>query len=151
MPRVSLVVILVASLRASDNSATYDSRPARSLTVADHFKRAVDLSPKDATARHLLGLWCYEVAKLSWLEQKVAATLFAAPPTATFEEAYEHFVAAEKIDPGFYPKNMLLLAQTCARLGLKQEATHWHSRCLASKARTPEDEETLAEAAKLKL
>jgi len=119
-----------------------------------------------ARGRHTWALWapelmtkshgcftfrCYEVAKLSWLEQKVAATLFAAPPTATFEEAYEHFVAAEKIDPGFYPKNMLLLAQTCARLGLKQEATHWHSRCLASKARTPEDEETLAEAAKLKL
>jgi Flp pilus assembly protein TadD len=38
-------------------SARTDARFA-SFTVADHFKRAVDLSPKDATARHLLGLWC---------------------------------------------------------------------------------------------
>jgi len=88
---------------------------------------------------------------LTWIEQKVAATLFATPPTATFEEAYEHFISAEKTDPGFYPKNMLLLAQTCARLGLKDEAKHWHARCLACKPRTPEDEETLAEAARLKI
>ena len=35
-----------------------------SFTVREHFERAVKLSPEDATSRHLLGLWCFEVAKV---------------------------------------------------------------------------------------
>jgi len=29
---------------------------------------------------------------LSWVERRAAATLFAAPPTATVEEALDHFL-----------------------------------------------------------
>ena len=32
-----------------------------SFRVREHFERAVALSPADATSRHLLGLWCFEV------------------------------------------------------------------------------------------
>ena len=35
-----------------------------SFVVRAHFEKAVELSPKDATSRHLLGLWCFEVAKV---------------------------------------------------------------------------------------
>lgn len=98
-----------------------------SFVVAEHFERAIALSPTDATSRHLLGLWCYEVAKLSWLEKKAAAALFAAPPSATFDQAYGHFLAAEQIEPGFYVKNLLLLAQTCAKMGRLDEAKSWVS------------------------
>lgn len=35
-----------------------------SFVVREHFERATELSPNDATARHLLGLWCFEVAKV---------------------------------------------------------------------------------------
>ena len=139
---------------ALSSSSSFEGTTAsikNSFQVADHFQKAVALSPSDATSKHLLGLWCYEVAKLTWLERKAAAALFAAPPTSSFEQAYEHFLAAEKTESGLYPKNMLLPAQTCARLGLKDEAGHWHASCLKCTARTPEDEETLAEASKLKL
>jgi tetratricopeptide (TPR) repeat protein len=122
-----------------------------SFVVREHFEQAVSLSPDDATSRHLLGLWCFEVAKLSWIEQKVAAAIFASPPRATFEEAIGHFLAAEGMDPGFYPKNLLLLAQAHARLGRKDEAKEWLGRCLAATPRSPEDEATLAEAKKLQL
>jgi len=123
----------------------------QSFTVKQHFDKAAELSPKDATSRHLVGVWCFEVAKLSWFEQKAAAALFAAPPTASYEEAYGHFAAAEAIEPGFYPQNKLLLAQVCSKLGRKEEAQKWLDACLASPAKTPEDEETLQAAAKLKL
>ena len=156
-----------------------------SFVVRAHFEKAVELSPKDATSRHLLGLWCFEVAKvrarvrrmpcspvlllrapcdlltagaeptrslshsqLGWLEKKAAAALFATPPTATFEEALGHFEAAEAIDPGFYPKNLLLMAMAHAKLGHKAEAEQWRQRCLAAKPRTPEDEQTRKEAEK---
>jgi len=121
-----------------------------SFVVREHFERATELSPNDATARHLLGLWCFEVAKLSWLEKKAAAALFASPPTATFDDALGHFEAAERMDPGFYPKNRLLLAMACAKVGRVEEARTWRERCLAAPARTPEDEQTLKEAAAFK-
>ena len=121
-----------------------------SFVVRDHFERAIQFSPEDATSRHLLGLWCFEVAKLSWIEQKAAAVLFATPPIATFAEAAAHFEAAEKMDPGFYPKNLLLLAQTYARLGRKAEAEALRLKCLDAIPTSPEDEETQREAAKLK-
>ena len=55
------------------------------------------------------------------------------------------------MEPGFYPKNLLLLARTCARLGRKEEAREWLDKCLAARPRTPEDEETLKEASSVKL
>ena len=122
-----------------------------SFVVKEHFERACALSPADATARHLLGLWCYEVSNLSWTMRKLAATLFAAPPTSSFEEAVAHFEAAERLEPGFYPKNLLLLAQANAKLGRAAEAKAWLAKCLTARAKTPEDEETLKLAHALKL
>ena len=119
--------------------------------VREHFARAAELSPSDATSRHLLGVWCFSVASLSWIEQKTAAALFASPPRSSFEEALQHFELAEKIEPDFYPKNKLLMAQACAKLGRKEEAQKWLESCRRSTPKTPEDEQTLAEAAKLKL
>lgn len=122
-----------------------------SFIVREHFEKACKFDPKDATSRHLLGLWCFEVAKLSWIEQKAAAALFATPPTASFEEAIAHFEKAESMEPGFYPKNLLLLAQSYAKLGKKAEAKAWLDKCLAATPKTPEDDETLQEAKKVRL
>ena len=122
-----------------------------SFAVREHFDRAAELCPADATSRHLLGVWCFEVAKLSWFEQKAAAAIFASPPRATFEEALAHFELAEKTEPDFYPKNKLLMAQAHARLGRKEEARYWLQSCLRSTPKTPEDEQTLAEAARTRL
>ena len=58
---------------------------------------------------------------------------------------------AAQIEPDFYPKNKLLAAQAFAKLGRKDEAKEWLAACLRSPAKTPEDEETLEEAAKLKI
>jgi len=113
-----------------------------SFLVRRHFEKAVALAPDDATARHLLGLWCFEVANLSWMQKKAAAAFFATPPTATFEEALGHFEAAERTEPGFYPKNLLFLAKVHAKLGHKLEAADFRRQCLAAQTKTPEDEET---------
>ena len=37
--------------------------------------------------------------------RKVAAAIFASPPTGTYAEAKEHFATAETTEPGFYVKN----------------------------------------------
>ncbi|KAL3892726.1 MAG: hypothetical protein SGPRY_014847 [Prymnesium sp.] len=120
-----------------------------SFRVREHFELAVQHSPSDATSRHLLGLWCFEVAKLSWIEKKAAAALFASPPTATYDEAIGHLLEAERMEPNFYPKNQLVLSQAYAKIGDKRSSKQWLQRCLAATPQTPEDYETLKEAAKL--
>jgi len=122
-----------------------------SFAVAEHFELAVALTPADATSRHLLGVWCFEVAKLSWSERHLAAAFFATPPQATYEQAKGHFLAAEEMEPGFYPKNLLMLARCCDCMGDKEEARVWRQKCLASQIKTPEDKITIAEAAALKI
>ena len=72
-------------------------------------------------------------------------------PRSTFEEALRHFELAERTEPDFYPKNKLLMAQAHARLGRKEEAQYWLQSCLRSTPKTPEDEQTLAEAARTQL
>ena len=51
------------------------------------------------------------MAALSWFERKVAATLFAIPPSATNEDAIRHFTEAEVQYPGQWKENKLYLAK----------------------------------------
>lgn len=52
---------------------------------------------------------------------------------------------------GFYPKNLMLIAQALDKLGRKAEAREWLQRCLAAEMKTPEDQETRKVAEKLKI
>ena len=50
-------------------------------------EKAIELEPNDALSHYLLGRWFFGVYQLTWYERKIAATLFATPPTATVDEA----------------------------------------------------------------
>ena len=41
---------------------------------------------------------------------------------ATYDEAYQHLAQAERLQPGFYANNRLLLAQCCHQMGRRDEA-----------------------------
>lgn len=121
-----------------------------SVVVKSHFQRAVDLNPKDATSRHLLGLWYYEVASLSWATRKLAGAIFASPPTATYDEALAHLEAAENLSPGFYIKNRLLLAKANLGKGSRAAAGEWARKALqlgaeAERVMSLDDEKSLKE------
>lgn len=51
------------------------------------------------------------VYMLSWVERKLAATLFATPPESTVEDALKYFEKAEEVNPGFYKANQLYIAK----------------------------------------
>ena len=55
------------------------------------------------------------------------------------------------MQPGFYPKNLLMLAIAYQKLGRTAQAASWRARCLQAKPMTPEDLATLTEAEKLRL
>ena len=79
------------------------------------------------------------------------ATQPTLPSARRYAEALAHFEHAERIEPGFYPKNLLLTAQALSRLGRADEAKAALAKCLAATPKSPEDEATLDEARKLKL
>lgn len=55
---------------------------------------------------------------LTWIERKVASTLFATPPTSTVEDALESFLNAENIQPAFYKANQLYIGKVGLSLKL---------------------------------
>jgi hypothetical protein len=71
-----------------------------------------------------------QVANLSWLERKLAGTLFAEPPTATYSEAVEHCMKAESLSPTPWKENRLLLAKCHIGQSNYANAVSW--LCLAS-------------------
>lgn len=114
--------------------------------IRDHFQRAIQLNPKDATTIHLIGVWCYMFADLPWYQNKIAAALFATPPSSTFDEALVYFEMAEEVDPNFYSKNLLYLGKTFLKLKNNELALMWLQKARDYPVRTEEDKEVNKEA-----
>ncbi|XP_055943542.1 regulator of microtubule dynamics protein 1-like [Argiope bruennichi] len=80
-------------------------------TFKEYVDKALILKPEDPSLHYMLGRWCYEVASLSWIERRVAATLFSTPPEATLVDARKHLLEAERLKPD-WKENLLYLAKT---------------------------------------
>ncbi|XP_053323198.1 regulator of microtubule dynamics protein 1 [Spea bombifrons] len=115
--------------------------------IRDHFQRAIELNPKDATTIHLIGLWIYMFADMPWYQKKIASTLFAATPSVQYDEALEYFQKAEEAEPNFYSKNHLYLGKTYLKLKNKELAVYWLTKAKDYPARTEEDQQVHKEAA----
>ncbi|XP_078672404.1 regulator of microtubule dynamics protein 1-like isoform X3 [Branchiostoma floridae x Branchiostoma belcheri] len=115
----------------------------------EHIERALELRPNDATVHHLLGRWCYEVTMLSWVERKVASALFAAPPNSSVDEALEHFLEAENLEPGFYKANSLYIAKCYIQNSDYCNATLWLEKALQQPINDEEDRTTQTEVTQL--
>lgn len=97
----------------------------------DHVDRAVRLNPsKDSSIHYLLGRFCFEVSNLSWMERKVASTLFSAPPSATPQEALVHFQASERIGKPILKDNRLYMAKCYIAMKNNEQAAYWLNMCV---------------------
>ena len=72
-------------------------RIERGKEIEKHLNRAIELDPSEPGLFYTFGRWCMEVAKLSWMERKLAATLFSKPPEATYSDAIEKFKKASEL------------------------------------------------------
>ncbi|XP_068597489.1 regulator of microtubule dynamics protein 2 [Brachionichthys hirsutus] len=111
----------------------------------DHLDKAIELKPQDPMSYYLLGRWCYAVSQLTWLERKVAATLFGEPPSATIEEALMNFLKVEEIQPGYSKLNCVFLAKCYRDLGQNHKARKMCESACSMKAASTEDEEAQKE------
>ncbi|KAA8584026.1 hypothetical protein FQN60_015234 [Etheostoma spectabile] len=107
----------------------------------DHLDKAIELKPQDPMSYYLMGRWCYAVAQLSWIERKVAATLFGEPPNATLEDALKNFQKVEEIQPGYSKPNYVFLAKCYRDLGQRDKARKMCQAASSMNTSSKEDEE----------
>uniref|UniRef100_A0A3B4AF68 Regulator of microtubule dynamics protein 1 n=1 Tax=Periophthalmus magnuspinnatus TaxID=409849 RepID=A0A3B4AF68_9GOBI len=89
----------------------------------------------------IINALCFSFADLPWYQRKVAAVIFATPPTSTYEEAVEYFLKAEAVDPNFYSMNLLMLGKTYLRMNNKEQAKLWLTKAKEYPPLTHEDKE----------
>ncbi|XP_014383947.1 PREDICTED: regulator of microtubule dynamics protein 1 isoform X4 [Myotis brandtii] len=109
---------------------------ANAYVIKEHFEKAIELNPKDATSIHLMGIWCYTFAEMPWYQRRIANMLFAAPPSSTYEEALGYFQKAEQ-------------GKTYLKLQNKKLAAFWLLKAKDYPTRTEEDKQIQREAAQL--
>ncbi|XP_042317678.1 regulator of microtubule dynamics protein 1 [Sceloporus undulatus] len=122
---------------------------ANAFVIKDHFQKAIELNPKDATSLHLMGIWCYTFAEMPWYQRRIAAVLFSTPPSSTYEEALRYFQKAEDVEPNFYSKNLLFLGKTYMKLNNRKMALLWLMKAKERVSHTEEDKQVHKEAVEL--
>jgi len=118
------------------------ARIEKAYTVREHMELAIKLDPSDATSRHIFGLWQYIFADMPTYQRRIAAWIYATPPTATYEEALETFLAAEHTQPNFYSKNLLYIGRCMIKLGQMNKGVEYLRRAYAAPVVTADDMET---------
>ncbi|XP_058831096.1 regulator of microtubule dynamics protein 1-like [Topomyia yanbarensis] len=117
--------------------------------VKKHMKKAVEINPSDATSWFILGQFYYGLAELPWYQRKIVSTIFATPPTGTFEEALECFEKAESTKPNFYSMNHLMLGKTYRSLKNNDKAKEYLTLAANVIVLNEDDKQAKEEAAKL--
>ncbi|XP_076990131.1 regulator of microtubule dynamics protein 2 isoform X2 [Tamandua tetradactyla] len=107
----------------------------------EHLDKALELLPQEPFLYYLKGRYCYTISKLSWIEKKMAATLFGKIPSSTVEEALYNFLKAEELHPGYSKSNYMYLAKCYIDLEQKQDALNACNLALLLNSVTKEDKE----------
>ena len=81
----------------------------------------------------------------------MAAAIFGTPTQATYHDALDYFLRAEKVSPGFWKKNQLMIAQCHLSIGDKAKAKTWLLTAKTIPIETDEDQEAENEIEKLLL
>lgn len=101
------------------------ARVSQLETVKRHMERAVELNPDDPTSWHLLGNFAFGLADMPWYQRKIVSTIFATPPSGTYEEALAHFLKAEELEANFYSMNLLFIAKCYQALKNREESKRY--------------------------
>ncbi|XP_031211132.1 regulator of microtubule dynamics protein 2 isoform X2 [Mastomys coucha] len=135
-----------------------------------HLDIAIQLLPEEPLLYYLKGRYCYTVSKLSWIEKKMASTLFGEIPSSTVHEALYNFLKAihcspvrlrlshrhshtctqtEELQPGYSVSNYMYASKCYVELGESQEAWKFCNLALLLPIVTKEDKDAHKEVKKI--
>ncbi|XP_062934523.1 regulator of microtubule dynamics protein 2 [Cynocephalus volans] len=115
----------------------------------EHLDIAIQLLPEEPYLYYLNGRYCYTVSKLSWIEKKMAATLFGKIPSSTVQEALYNFLKVEELHPSYSKSNYMYLAKCYIDLEKNQDALKFYNLALLLPTVTKEDKEAQEEMTKI--
>ena len=115
----------------------------------EHIDKAIKLDPNDYLLHFMLGRFCFELSSLSWLERRIASTLFGQVPSSNFNEALTAFIRCDKLKPK-WKDNYLWVAKTLIQLKRKEDAKKWVTLALALHSANVLDEMAHRQLIKLK-
>ncbi|XP_044935155.1 regulator of microtubule dynamics protein 2 isoform X1 [Mustela putorius furo] len=115
----------------------------------EHLDKAIQFLPEEPFLYYLKGRYCYTVSKLSWIEKKMAATLFGKIPSSTVEEALQNFLKVEELHPGFSKSNYLFLAKCYIDLEQTDNAVKFCNLAVLLPCVTKEDTDAQREVKKI--
>ena len=115
---------------------------AHLLDVKHLWERAVELHPSDASSLHFLGRWEHGITEIDWFSRNAANLIFGSLPPASYESALAYFMRAEEINPGFWKRNLVFIAQCEIKLGNAQKAKETLLRARQIHDKTEEDMES---------
>ncbi|XP_074142705.1 regulator of microtubule dynamics protein 2 isoform X2 [Sminthopsis crassicaudata] len=110
-----------------------------------HLDKALELIPDEPLLYYLNGRYCYSVFKLTWMEKKMASTLFGMVPTSSIEDALSNFLKAEELKPGYSKYNYVYLAKCYNELGDKANALMYCDAALLVSSDNTKDRQAQAE------
>ena len=118
--------------KGSTNSAHKHSSEHFSTTTQNTAQFSVNTLHTNTFYQHIIinvtKIFCFFnelLFQLSWIERKMASTLFASPPTASLPEAIDHFLQAERLKPDGWKENRLFIAKCHIGQGEYNQAVIW--------------------------
>lgn len=133
-------------LDAKSNLDGIKERVSQLENVKKHMQRAIDLNPDDPTSRYILGEFAFGLADLPWYQRKIVSTIFATPPTGTYEEALESFLKAESLEADFYSMNKLMIGKCYYQLKDNEKAREYLTKAAAIPVQNEDDRKCKEEA-----
>ncbi|XP_072794012.1 regulator of microtubule dynamics protein 2 isoform X11 [Vicugna pacos] len=117
----------------------------------EHLDKAIEFLPEEPFLYYLKGRYCYTVSKLSWIERKMAATLFGKIPSSTVHEALQNFLKVEELHPGFSKSNYMYLAKCYIDLEQTDDAVKFLNLAVLLPCVTKEDKDVQKEVNKISI
>lgn len=93
--------------------------------VKFHMEQAVKLNPMDPTSWYMLGQFEFSLADMPWFQRKIVETLFATPPSGSFQNALDNFLKAEEIKADFFAMNKLMIGKCYLKLKNMEKAKEY--------------------------
>lgn len=94
---------------------------AASEEIRQHLEAALVHKADDAELLHAMGMYCFQVAGIGWVQRTAAKVMFGKDLKSSYEEALIHFAKAKEVSGGKNPmgepwfKNDFMIAQCLAK------------------------------------